>query len=99
MAIKRKVEQGVAFAGVEMKLVIVAGDRDGFFGNSRGEGVFITGVVGRIDLRPCNVRRRGAAETIIVLAKGNIVIVVVVAFALFGTCFQENHIGFDAELK
>ena len=99
MAIKGKVEQGVAFAGVEGNLVTVAEDRDGSIGNSGGEGVFITGVVGRIELRPYSVWRRDDAETIGLLAKGNIVIVVVVAFALFGTRFQENRIDFGAKLK
>ena len=99
MTVKGKVEQGVAFAGVEIKLVTVAGDSDGLCGNSGGEGVVITGVVGRIEVKVHHGWRRGVAETIRVIAKGNIIIVIVVAFATFCIRFQENRIDFGAELK
>lgn len=83
MAIKGDVEQGVAFVGVEGKLGTVAGDFGCFWG---GEGILIAGV-------------RDVAETIGVLAKGNITIAIVAAFATFRIRFQENRIGFGAELK
>ena len=80
--------------------MIVAAEFDGSFGNSGGKGVFITRVVvGLIENRPYHVWRRNVAETIIALAKGNITIVIVVAFAMFRTRFQENRIHFGAELK
>ena len=96
---KGEVEQGVAFAGLERKLVVVAGDSDGFFGNSGREGVFITGVVGLIELKVHHGWRRGVAETVGVFAKGNITIAIVAAFAMFGIRFQGNRIDFGAELK
>ena len=80
--------------------MIVAAEFNGMCGNSGGKGVFITGVVfGVIENRPYHVWRRDVAETIIVLAKGNITIVIVAAFAMFSTRFQENRIDFGAELK